>query len=859
MKLWQRILLIGLIGTVPLFVVSVLMVNMAYRNASNFSVQEEYGIAFERPLEKLLALLPHYEETARQALAGDALAKADLVPQQQQIDAAMADLTAKYNGDLGRALKFTNTELAVRGRDNARLSNLQSDWNNLKSASLADAAGGTVVRAMVEIIRTMIIHSGDLSNLILDNELDSYYLVDISLITLPRTQQLLGDISLQVSDWQRRGEAGAHKDDITAMAALLRQDNLDRIVSSAETALREDKNFHGISPSLQTNLPPAVDQFKDSCGTLLDKLDRIAAGENISADELEAAGWDAQLKSIHLWETSTDELQRLLTIRLEVIESHHIRDYAIIFATLLLVAMIMGFLVHKLLAAQHGAMQMSEERFRKLIEKAPTAIGISRHGKNIYANQKYLDMFGYTRADELAGRLIAEQWAPEFRAQVEEYAKKRLAGLPVPSDYEAIALHRDGTKFPVHIAAAVVNLPDGEANMGFLTDISERRQLEDQLRQSQKMEGIGQLAGGVAHDFNNILATIIMQTELIAMTEGLPAEVEEGLRQVLSYAERAAALTRQLLLFSRRQVMQPRDLDLNETVTDLVKMLQRIIGEDVRLTLSLHPKPLITHADADMLDQVLMNLAINARDAMPNGGRLIIETAEKMVDEEMLNVYPDLVPGRFAWLSVTDTGSGIPADILPRIFEPFFTTKEAGKGTGLGLATVFGIVRQHEGWIKVYSETGEGTNFQIFFPATDATPEAITRVAARPKPRGGTETILLVEDDESVRLLTRMVLEKAGYHLLEAEDGAEALTIWNKAGEKIDLLLTDIVMPGGISGRDLATRLQERKPGLKVILASGYSSEMAGRELTLQPGQNFIQKPCSPSELLELVRLSLDS
>jgi CheY-like chemotaxis protein len=304
--------------------------------------------------------------------------------------------------------------------------------------------------------------------------------------------------------------------------------------------------------------------------------------------------------------------------------------------------------------------------------------------------------------------------------------------------------------------------------------------------------------------------------------------------------------------------MQPRDLDLNETVTDLVKMLQRIIGEDVRLQLNLHPKPLITHADAGMLDQVLMNLAINARDAMPDGGRLIIETSEKMVDEEMLSVYPDLVPGRFAWLSVTDTGGGIPAEVLPRIFEPFFTTKEAGKGTGLGLATVFGIVRQHEGWIKVYSELGEGTNFQIFFPAADATPEAVTRVAAHPKPRGGTETILLVEDDESVRFLTRVVLGKAGYHVLEACDGPEALKIWDEVEGNVHLLLTDIVMPAGIGGRELATLLQQKKPGLTVIFASGYSSEMAGRELQLEPGQNFIQKPCSPSELLELVRRCLD-
>jgi len=482
MKLWQRILLIGLIGTVPLFIVSVLMVNMAYRNASTFSLQEQYGIAFERPLEKLLALLPRYEETAREALAGDAAARSDLAAQQRQIDAAMTDLAAKYNGDLGHALKFTNTELALRGRDNARLSNLQADWSDLKSASLADAAGGTVVRAMVEIIRTMIVHSGDLSNLILDNELDSYYLVDISLITLPRTQQLLGDISLQVGDWMRRGEAGAHKDEITALAALLRQDNLDRIVSSAETALREDKNFHGVSPSLQKNLPPNVDRFKDACGALLQKLGQVANGESVTVEDFEGAGWNAQLKSIRLWETTTDELERLLNIRLEVIQSNHLLDYAVIFATLVVVAAIMGFLVHKLLAAQHTEMERGEERFRRLIEKAPVAVDIVRDGKTIFVNSKYLEIFGYQREDQVIGRPYIEQWAPEFRAQIQENARKRLAGEPVPTDYDALALHCNGTRFPVHITAALVHLPDGDANVAFLTDIRERQQLEDQQR-----------------------------------------------------------------------------------------------------------------------------------------------------------------------------------------------------------------------------------------------------------------------------------------------------------------------------------------------------------------------------------------
>jgi PAS domain S-box-containing protein len=389
-------------------------------------------------------------------------------------------------------------------------------------------------------------------------------------------------------------------------------------------------------------------------------------------------------------------------------------------------------------------------------------------------------------------------------------------------------------------------------------DVTREVQLEVQLRQSQKMEAIGQLAGGVAHDFNNILGAMMMQAEMAAMVENTPSEVREGLHEIRAAAEKAANLTRQLLLFSRRQVMQPRDLDLNEIVNSLAKMLQRIIGEDVRLQLDLHPAPLIIHADAGMLDQVLMNLVVNARDAMPNGGRLVIETSEKTVNEDVARLNPDAVPGRYACLSVNDTGCGIPPEILPRIFEPFFTTKEPGKGTGLGLATVYGIVRQHQGWLNVYSEPGQGANFQIFLPASTATDAELKQTTARPKPRGGTETILLVEDEPAVRTLTRAILERRGYQVLEAANGVEAFNVWQEHRAAVSLLLTDLVMPAGVSGQQLARQIQAEKPDLKVIFTSGYSAEIAGRDLELRNGENFLQKPCGPDQLLETIRRCLD-
>jgi PAS domain S-box-containing protein len=501
----------------------------------------------------------------------------------------------------------------------------------------------------------------------------------------------------------------------------------------------------------------------------------------------------------------------------------------------------------------------SHARLAKAVEQAAESIVIAdTHGTIVYANPAFEKTSGYTCAEALGqnSRLLksGKQDAGFYRRMWDVLVHGQIwSGHFINRRKDGTLYEEEATISPVRDAAGnLVNY------VAVKRDVTREVQLETQLRQSQKMEAIGQLAGGVAHDFNNILAAMMMQAEMAAMVENTPGEVQEGLHEIRAAAERAANLTRQLLLFSRRQVMQPQDLDLNEIVTSLAKMLQRIIGEDVRLQLHLHPVPLIIHADAGMLDQVLMNLAVNARDAMSQGGRLLIETSEKTVDENIARLNPEAAPGRYACISVSDTGRGIPPEVLPRIFEPFFTTKEPGKGTGLGLATVYGIVKQHQGWLKVYSEPGRGANFQIFLPASTATVADLARAAARPKPRGGTETILLVEDEPAVRTLTRAILERKGYKVLEAANGAEALNVWQEHREAVSLLLTDLVMPGGMTGQQLARQIQVERPNLKVIFISGYSAEMAGRELQLRRGESFIQKPCAPDQLLETVRQCLD-
>jgi CheY-like chemotaxis protein len=286
-------------------------------------------------------------------------------------------------------------------------------------------------------------------------------------------------------------------------------------------------------------------------------------------------------------------------------------------------------------------------------------------------------------------------------------------------------------------------------------------------------------------------------------------------------------------------------------------MLQRVIEANVRLHIHLHPAPLLVYADAGMLDQVLINLSVNARDAMPDGGRLVIETAKKIVDHEYTRLHLGAKPGRYVWLSVSDTGCGIAPELLPRIFEPFYTTKDPGKGTGLGLATVFGIVQQHRGWVEVESEIGRGSTFQVFLPASEANVIEVARAGEAPPP-GGKETILLVEDEPGVRTLTRAVLQRAGYSVFDARDGANAQQIWKEHKTEIALLLTDIVMPGGVSGHQLAAELQAENPRLRIVFTSGYSADVSGRKFTLVEGINFIQKPSSPRHILETVRRCLD-
>ena len=397
-------------------------------------------------------------------------------------------------------------------------------------------------------------------------------------------------------------------------------------------------------------------------------------------------------------------------------------------------------------------------------------------------------------------------------------------------------------------------------------EVLERKQAQKALVESQeivmrqeRLAAVGQLAAGVAHEFNNILTVIQGHAALLLDNPSLDQDSIQSLTQIISGVERTAKLIRQMLAFSRKQVMQREVLDLNLVATNATDMLGPLLGESIVMRRHLAQNPLPVLADATMIEQICVNLAVNARDAMPNGGELIISTREVVVTGDDVQAKPERHAGRFARLSVADTGCGMDAAVIDHLFEPFFTTKEVGKGVGLGLATVYGMVKQHQGWIEVESKPGQGACFHITLPFTEKPAEKPVERAPLSKVQGGKEIILLVEDESALRELVREILEAHGYQVLEAGSGVEALRLWEDHGHKVDLLLSDIVMPEGMSGRELAEKLQKAHPHLPVILTSGYSQDMIERETALDDRIKFFSKPYHPSQLAQAVRDCLDA
>jgi len=470
--------------------------------------------------------------------------------------------------------------------------------------------------------------------------------------------------------------------------------------------------------------------------------------------------------------------------------------------------------------------------------------------KFLRANQAALELYGYSRG-EFENMTILQIHPESQREKVREY----IRDLKANEEVHEFWLHQanGGRAFEVEVISHELTYVGKRVRLVVAQDISERRQLEGQLRQAQKMEAVGRLAGGVAHDFNNLLMVIKGHTELLLSVLPHTNQIAKKIEQIDKSADRATALTRQLLAFSRRQVLQPQIISLNSVVHDMGKLLPRLIGEDIELLIRTDEHLGTVRADASQMEQVIMNLAVNARDAMPNGGKLVIETANLDLDPSYATTHPLMKPGPYIRLVVTDNGTGMDAETQSHIFEPFFTTKEKGKGTGLGLATVYGIVKQSGGFIWVYSELGKGTSFKIYLPRLDQPEEHTGAFRPATEAPRGTETVLLAEDEQDVREIAREFLESGGYRVIEAKDGNEAILLAAKHRGEIHLLVTDMVMPG-MTGQDLAVRLQSELPGLCVVFMSGYSEHAATEMANADPSVRLLTKPFSRTALLRAVR-----
>jgi PAS domain S-box-containing protein len=513
--------------------------------------------------------------------------------------------------------------------------------------------------------------------------------------------------------------------------------------------------------------------------------------------------------------------------------------------------------------------KQSDERFRLLVEgvRDYASFVVDLDGRVAHWNSGAASVAGF-EASEIVGQPISAFYPKADRENGVPETHLETARRGGRVEHEGWQVRKDGSKFWASVTISAIRSADGTiADFVQMTrDLTERRhaaealrRTEDQLRQAQKLEAIGSLAGGIAHDFNNVLSVIISCTTLVLddLKPGDPLRTE--LEEVKKAADRAVSLTRQLLAFSRKQLLQPRVLDLNQVVNGMRSLLTRLLGESVQLTLLTDRQLGRIHADPGQIEQILMNLIVNARDAMPDGGKVIVETCSVRLDEAYAAQHVEVTPGDYVMLAVTDTGIGMDKEIQSRIFEPFFTTKEPGRGTGLGLATVFGIVKQSEGHIWVYSEPGKGTTFKIHFPRTARTPDGmISEPPAAPATLQGNETILLVEDEDQVRTVMRTILRRQGYNVLEAQNGGEAFLICEDFTAKIHLLITDVVMPR-MSGRVLVERLASLRPDLKVLYVSGYTENSVVHHGVLEAGIAFLQKPIMPDALARKVREVLDS
>ncbi len=504
------------------------------------------------------------------------------------------------------------------------------------------------------------------------------------------------------------------------------------------------------------------------------------------------------------------------------------------------------------------AIYRSEEKYRSLVDSTPDAVVVYDLEGNVqYVNESFASMFGWTK-EEVVGGSIA--YLPDSERDKTVAVLRKVIDSDMPCrGFETKRYTKDGAVLDISVSASRHLDHEGRpaGMIVILSDITEQKRLQEQLRQASKMEAIGQLAGGVAHDFNNLLTAMMGYSNILLQKIPEDADYREQVYQIGRASERAASLTRQLLAFGRKQNLELKVIDLNSAIAEFTKILGRLIGENIELVTRLDDSLALVEADPSQIEQILMNLAVNARDAMPGAGSLTLETANVILDEDYARSRPDVTVGKYVRIAISDNGCGMDGATVQRIFDPFFTTKEKGVGTGLGLSTVYGIVKQHHGHVAVYSEPGVGTTFNVYLPAVDQHPDVISEATTSRSERHGAETVLLVEDEEIVRNLASEVLEMLGYRVLAASDPGEALNVSREYRAPIDLLVTDVVLPK-MDGKTLYTLLSPERPEMAVLYVSGYTEGFIVQHGVLLPGVHFLQKPFTVTSLSAKVREVLD-
>jgi PAS domain S-box-containing protein len=995
-------LLLAVTGALPLFLVALVLINLAYSGPIDFGEQELRGNALERPLERLLELLPRYREAARHTLSDPNANPDELSNTRLQIDRAVSALAAAYDGELGRALHLAGP--ADAKPDGSRLKTLQKQWQDLEHAPAMVAANDEADVQLTGSIREMIRYIGDRSNLVLDNDLDSYYLMDITLSALPQTQQRVADITSDVSAWLRNGELAHRQTRIAVLAATLRETDLERITRDARTTLSEDEHFNGISQSLQEKLPPAVERLAAAERPFLTLLNRLATGEVVPAAELESAGWSAHAETFRLFETASKELDRLLTVRVRAIANQRLQAYSIIAATLAMAGFAMALIVRSVLAARYAEILSSREELRTK-EQQLRALGDNLPGGVVYRVMRELDgtmrflhiSAGVSRVNGVSAEaaladaeILYSQFPAEDRAELEAAERRSLRdGVP----FHAIVRMRrpDGAIRHIEFNSAPHVLPDGRAvwdgiqmdvtdrqlaeseikqseqrfsrifennpmpitlsgfddgkfiaaNDSFLRfsgfsraevignttrdmkvyqdysqreyifeqlrthgrlhaheqtfraksgnirqtvlwidlitiggrecvltislDVSEQRraerqqkELEEQLRQAQKLDALGTLAGGIAHDFNNILGAIISYVELSKMDNEANGALQSNLDEVLRASARATNLVRQILSFSRQQKEERKPLQLAPIVKEALSLLRATLPSTIGIEQRIDEALPDVLANPTQLHQIIMNLCTNAAHAMRGRqGQLSVELGTLQVTESGPKPRVEMKPGIYVQMIVQDTGAGMDEATAKRIFEPFFTTKASGEGTGLGLSVVHGIVTEYGGVVTVESELGRGTKLAIYLPACAALEKPAAPVSTAIV-RGKGERILFVDDEPVLGDVAQKMMQRLGYQATVLQSSEAALTQLLDVSLEYDALITDLTMPG-MTGVELSLKALAVRPTLRIILVSGSSGQLTATDVRKLGIRELLSKPLDYATLARVLSQVLQS